>query len=78
MNDMKRKPRIPNRARITPAAVEAFKAGDVAGLRKALQLRPWETSPLDAVGACPWPPSTAGGRTWAKALELREELQCAA
>lgn len=74
---MKRKPRIPNRTRITPAAVEAFKAGDVAELRKALQLRPWETSPLDAVGACPWPPSSAGGRTWAKALELRGALTCA-
>lgn len=74
---MKRKPRIPNRTRITPAAVEAFQAGDVAELRKALQLRPWETSPLDAVGACPWPPSSAGGRTWAKALELRGALTCA-
>lgn len=73
---MKRKPRIPNRTRITPAAVEAFKAGDVAELRKALQLRPWETSPLDAVGVCPWPPSSAGGRTWAKALELRGALTC--
>ena len=75
---MKRKPRIPNRTRITPAAVEAYRAGNRLELHRALNLPPWQPSPLDAVGACPWPPSTAGGRTWAKALELREELQCAA
>lgn len=75
---MKRKPRIPNRTRITPAAVEAFKAGDVAELRKALQLRPWETSPLDAVGVCPWPERSAGALSWASSVRLREELQCAA
>lgn len=74
---MKRKPRIPNRTRITPAAVEAFKAGDVAELRKALQLRPWETSPLAAVGECPWPAGSAGGMTWAASAALRAELEAA-
>ncbi len=32
--------------RITPAAVEAFQAGDYTALHLALGLRPWETSPL--------------------------------
>jgi len=34
------------RHRITPEAVEAFRAGDYSGLHRALGLRPWETSPL--------------------------------
>lgn len=74
----KRQNRNIARNRITPAAVEAFKAGDVAGLRRALQLRPWEPSPLDAVGACPWPEWSAGALSWADSVRLRGELQCAA
>ncbi len=32
--------------RITPEAVDAFRAGDYLGLHRALGLAPWETSPL--------------------------------
>ena len=32
--------------RITPEAVEAFKAGDFLALHQALGLKPWEVSPL--------------------------------
>ena len=73
----KRQNRNIARNRITPAAVEAYRAGNRLELHRALNLPPWQASPLDAVGACPWPPSSAGGRTWAKALELRGALTCA-
>lgn len=74
----KRQNRNIARSRITPAAVEAYRAGNRLELHRALNLPPWQASPLDAVGACPWPPSSAGGRTWADSVRLREGLQCAA
>jgi len=75
---MKRKPRTPNRTRITPAAVEAYRAGNRLELHRALNLPPWQASPLDAVGACPWPERSAGALSWASSVRLREELRCAA
>lgn len=43
--------------RITPEALAAFKAGDSIRLHRALGLRPWQPSPLEAdTGPVPWPP----------------------
>lgn len=39
--------RTPQR-RVTPAVVEAFKAGEYLVLHRLLGLRPWERSPLPA------------------------------
>lgn len=74
----KRQNRNIARNRITPAAVEAFKAGNRLELHRALNLPPWQASPLDAVGVCPWPEQSAGALSWASSVRLREELQCAA
>jgi hypothetical protein len=60
--------------RITPDAVAAFRARDRNALYRALDLKPWQANPLDAVGACPWPPGTAGHASWAEALALRAEI----
>lgn len=66
------------RARITPAAVAAFAAGDHAALHAELRLAPWEVSPLDAWGDCPWPAGTGAGSSWDQAVALRAELEEAA
>ncbi|RVC41925.1 hypothetical protein [Mesorhizobium sp.] len=43
----KRTPRHRNiKRRISPEAIEAFRAGDYAALHRILGLRPWEMSPL--------------------------------
>jgi hypothetical protein len=61
--------------RVTPAAVDAFRAGDYAALHRALGLRPWETSPLEVDdGPCPWSGNSAGAASWPQAQELRDEL----
>jgi len=63
--------------RITRDALEAFTAGDVAGLHLALGLRPWQPSPLDA--DTPDPPAWAGPGpwrdSWPLALDLRGMLE---
>lgn len=70
--------------RITPAAIEAFKAGDYLGLHRALGLKPWEPSPLpptEPLGVDPKQrPSGTSARAegWAKAVELQRELKAAA
>lgn len=74
----KRRPDKARDHRVTPAAVEAFRIGDVAGLRKALALRPWQISPLEAQGTCPWPKGTAAAETWAQSVALRAALEEAA
>lgn len=61
--------------RITPEAVAAYRAGDELALHRALRLRPWQASPIGAVGPCPWPPGTGGHESWALAVELRAELE---
>jgi hypothetical protein len=66
------------RARVTPAAVAAYRAKDYAALHLELRLAPWEVSPLDAWGDCPWPSRTGGGDTWDQAVQLRAELEAAA
>lgn len=63
--------------RITPAALAAWEAGDRLALDRALGLRPWEPSPLDAEGACPWGEGTAAAAAWPAMVELRAELQAA-
>ena len=70
--------------RITPEAVEAYKAGDYMRLHRALGLMPWECSPLpDEVhghgvdqGPCPSYCNELHG--WEHAQELQRELEKAA
>ncbi len=61
-------------------AIDAFRRGDDAALRAALQLRPWEVSPLEVdEGPSPWPaPGSQGAVSWPKAQELRRRLKEAA
>lgn len=64
--------------RITPEAVAAFVAGDRMQLHRELRLKPWQESPLDAIGESPWPATSAGGSTWPESVQLAIELQQAA
>lgn len=67
-----------NRRRISPAAIEAFRAGDCVALHRELRLPPWMPSPLEAdEGPSPWP-GGMGAATWGEAQELRRELEGAA
>jgi hypothetical protein len=67
------------RRRISPKAVAAFKAKDEVELHRALGLKPWEASPLDAGprASCPWPSGTGGFVTWGQAQALRAALEAA-
>ena len=60
--------------RITTGAQAAFEAGDWLRLHRELRLPPWQASPLDAMGECPWPATTAAGVTWAASAGLRKAL----
>lgn len=62
--------------RITPEAIEAFRAGDRLELRRALGLAPWEESPLDvdADTPCAYSAMTGAALSHAKILDLRAEL----
>ena len=65
--------------RVTPAAVAAFKAGDNAALREALNLMPWEfPSPLTKAERSALPPGTFGAKWWPECVALRDELEKAA
>lgn len=67
-----------NRSLITPAAVEAFKVEDWMALHRALGLKPWHVSPLDAVGPCPYrDDGSAGAEFWPLARLLRAQLAAA-
>ena len=70
-----RRRRHSQQARITQEAVDAFNAGDHKALRQLLRLPPWQASPIDAEGECPWPPGSAGLTTWADSVALRQELE---
>ncbi len=62
--------------RVTPAALEAFQGGKIVPLMRALGMRLWQVSPLEADG--PEPPANASGadrESWALAWELRQELE---
>ncbi len=60
---------------ITGEAVAAYRALDRVALHRALGLKPWEASPIDATGDCPWSTGSAGERTWDKVVRLRAELE---
>jgi hypothetical protein len=69
---------------ITPEVIAAFEAGDYRALHCALNLRPWEASPLPlsvtALGVDQGPaPDWANLHTtsWAKAQELQREILAA-
>ena len=74
--------------RIAPEAIEAFRAGDYLALHAALDLRPWEVSPLplevEGLGCDQGPlpswakPGHAVFDTWEQAQELQQLLQEAA
>ncbi len=69
--------------RITPAAIDAYVAGDYLGLHRALGLRPWEPSPLPLavtpLGVDPDRPGDAGKwpvrADWDLAASLQLELR---
>ena len=65
--------------RITDAALDAFREDDQPVLHRALGLRPWEASPLEALTEHPpsWASSTAWAASWAKAWGLRAEIVAA-
>jgi hypothetical protein len=63
------------RQRITSDAVDAFLAGDFITLHRALGLRPWGASPIDAGEPCVYPAGSAGAEGHDRAVELRNELQ---
>lgn len=69
--------------KITPEAIEAFRAGDWLGLHRALGLAPWQPSPIDT--DTPEPPAwaTQRGKTgwaeeWPMVFELRQALDARA
>lgn len=69
-----------SRGTITAEAIRAFRDKDRIGLHRALGLRPWEWSPLDADSdeTPPWRKSNDDwARDYAKARELRKALQAA-
>ena len=74
---LKRKTSKQRDTRITPEAVEAYRAGDEMALHRALGLKPWEPSPIDAIGNCPWSEGSGGSLSWAKVKALRGELEAA-
>lgn len=69
-----RRRKHPQTRSITAAALAAFKAGDHLTLHRELRLPPWQASPLDAEGACPWRARSAGWQTWPDSVALREGL----
>jgi hypothetical protein len=62
---------------ITDDAVAAFESGEWMELHRALGLRPWEASPLDAYRATPpeWMTSDERIADWAQAWAWRQELE---
>lgn len=67
------------RTRITAEAIEAYQAGDERRLHRALGLKPWDASPLDAGVLEPFPhdPSLCMAQSWATIRELRLLLEAA-
>ena len=72
--------------RITPEAIAAFEAGDFLDLHRALDLAPWEPSPLPSTvepyGVDPAaPPSPDDQRlyalAWPKIMDLQRQLVAA-
>ncbi len=65
----------PLAAKITPAAVAAYKAGDRGDLHDQLRLKPWQASPLDVEGPCPYSPPYVIAATWPHIQALRAALE---
>lgn len=66
------------RRRISPEAVDAFRAGDRQALARVLGLQPWVPNPIDVDGPLPpeWAsPGTAWAQAWPAAYELRRQLE---
>ena len=65
--------------RITPEAVEAYRAGDYIALHMALGLRPWEVSPLPlsvtSLGCDQSLPRDREPSGWFASWEQAQELQ---
>lgn len=77
MGSIRRRKHSERQGRITVAAVAAYRTGDKAALHAELHLRPWQASPIDATGECPWPPTAAGASSWPLSVELRTALEAA-
>ena len=63
--------------RLTPAMIKAFNEEDDDTLRRLLNLKPWELSPLDyELGEeCTHPPGTAAAKSWPQAQAMRRRLE---
>jgi hypothetical protein len=77
---MKRRAAKVKTHRITPEAIEAFRAGDYDRLHRALGLPPWHPSPLPlevhGLGVNQRPVAPApGGCAWAEFWPAAQELQ---
>lgn len=77
MATLRRRKHTQQSGRVTAEAVDAFDAGDRERLHRELRLPPWQASPLEAEGDCPWSPGSAGGFTWADSVALRAALVAA-
>lgn len=77
---VKQRPHKSRRHRVTAEAVAAFVAGDEGALHRALDLRPWQPSPLEADHDAPpaWVrPGAAWAEAWPLVRGLRLELEAA-
>ena len=75
MATVRRRRHAERTGRVTAAAHAAWKARDREALHSALRLPPWQPSPLELDGECPWPAGTAAARTWQDSIDLREALR---
>ena len=65
----------PLAAKITPAAVAAYQAGDWSELHDQLRLKPWQASPLDVAGPCRLHSSFVMAQSWPEIQALRAALE---
>jgi len=42
--------------------------------RRELNLRPWQFAPSEVDGKSPYPANSAGGISWAEAIQMRAEI----
>lgn len=64
--------------RITPEAVEAYRAGDWGLLHRLLGLKPWEASPLHVEACDPEASTSCYAASLPQALKLKEQLDARA
>lgn len=70
-----RRRRHSQQTRVTQEAVDAYRAGDSLTLSRLLRLPPWQISPLDAEGECPYSPQSGCYDLWPDSVALRQELE---